>query len=133
MPVGGRGEQHEFGRAFSRRWPRKKRTIVFLSVLPPAATRREVEAAREDVARLATLHHADASVEIVQAKDAIAAIDQRARDFDLVLFGLGAPGKNKRAFGDFATRASIEVNGAKLFLNRRPLAPLERWDPLRRR
>jgi amino acid transporter len=133
IPVGGRGDQHEWrARLLGSLVRAAPRTLTFVTVLPESSSDLEVARAGRHLSELASLEvPAECRTEVVRAADRGAALAQMAADYDLMILGLPAVGRANNVFGSFSVRLAREVPCAALFLSRRRRRALERLEPLR--
>jgi amino acid transporter len=132
VPVGGRGEEHELrARLLGTLCRDLPREIVFVTVLPEAATDDEVASAVKAIGRTARMKiPSTPTVEVIRSNDPAAAILAASTRCDLLLLGLPRS-QGKKALGAINRRIAFGASCAVMLLSRRTTAITDLTRPIR--
>lgn len=126
VPIAGKSEEHELRArvlaTLSRELPRE---LVFLSVIPAAATEDEVATAVKALTRLSDTNiPGTPTVEVVRSDDPAAAILAAATRCDLVVLGMRKARNGRKMLGVINRRIAAEAACAVMVLSRRQQAQI---------
>jgi APA family basic amino acid/polyamine antiporter len=126
VPIAGKSEEHELRvrllATLSREAPRE---LVFLTVVPAAATDDDVAEASKTLGRLSRMKiPGTAKVEVIRSDDAAAAILAETERFDLCVLGMRKMRSGKKVVGTINRRIAADAKCAVMLLSRSPQAQM---------
>jgi amino acid transporter len=135
VPVGGRGEEHELrARVLGTLCREAKREVVFLTVVPTAASEEDLATALRQVMKIPMT----AKAEVIRSDDPASAILDEATRSDLLVLGLRRSRQGRKMLGSINRKLSREAACAVMLLSRRtqvsisrPIATVIPWTPRR--
>ncbi|GAB2777339.1 amino acid permease [Salinimicrobium soli] len=121
IPVAG-FESHDplRARVAASLWRASQPEITFIQVLPSAASSETVQKNNIKLSRFASrIIPGKTGVLIVQNDDPVAELVAQASRHDLVIMGLGNPGKHQKAFGHVALALAEKTETALIFISKK--------------
>ena len=134
VPIAGKSDEHELRArllgTLSRELPRE---LVFLTVLPLAATDDEVAAAVRSVTRLADMNiPGTPAIQVVRGDDVAGAIVAAAAGFELVVLGMRRSRQGRKMLGGINRAIVAQATCGVIVLSRRTAAISELTDAIGR-
>ncbi len=121
VPLAGRGDHEELrARLLGSLHRSAARESILLQVLPPQATERECDRARQELARIARDEVPGKSrIVVAQAANVAEEVARHAAESDLVVLGLQRLGRRQKMFGDVVLRVARDTSCPILMISRR--------------
>ncbi len=126
VPIAGPSEEHGLrARVLATLSRELRRELVFLNVLPAAASDEDVAAAAKALTRLASMRLPDTrTVEVVRDDDPVVAILAAAERCDLVVLGMRHGTNGRKTLGTINRRIAAKATCAVIVLSGRPQAQI---------
>jgi APA family basic amino acid/polyamine antiporter len=101
-------------------WRASQPEITFIQVLPSNTPQETLQKNHSRLSRFAgRIIPGKTEVRIIPNDDAKSELIKQATEHDLVIMGLGKPGKNEKAFGNIALSLAEETNTALIFISKK--------------